>query len=235
MTAFFVTATGTDIGKTYVTCGLLRALRARGEDVRALKPVVSGFDPAHMDASDPGLLLAALGQAVTADNVARIAPWRFAAPLSPHMAAARENRTIDFAALMAFTAEAVKANTGTLLIETVGGIMVPLVQPRTTLDWMLGASLPVILVTGSYLGAISHALSTIDVLLRRAIKIAAIVVNESADSTVGLEETADSLRNFTSPSPASAAPVICLPRGAAAPGGPAAFSRIADALAAAKV
>ena len=98
----FVTATGTDIGKTFVACGLIRALRRKGRAAAALKPVLSGFEPAEAEGSDSGRLLAALGRPVTPDEIARISPWRFAAPLSPDMAALREKRTLDFAGVVDF-------------------------------------------------------------------------------------------------------------------------------------
>ncbi|MGA9950067.1 MAG: AAA family ATPase, partial [Xanthobacteraceae bacterium] len=59
MTAIFITGTGTDVGKTYVTAALIRHLRQMGRSVEALKPVVSGFDPALPATSDPGVLLKA--------------------------------------------------------------------------------------------------------------------------------------------------------------------------------
>ncbi len=214
MTAFFITATGTDIGKTFVAAGLIRAFKQRGLDVQGLKPIASGYDPKTAAASDPGMLLAAMGEPVTEDNVARITPWRFAAPLSPDIAAARENRSIDFAALMAFSRKAIAADTGALLIEGVGGVMVPLGVPRTTLDWMLALNIPVVLVGGSYLGAISHTLSAVDVITRRNLRIAAIVVNESAGSTVALDETAAAITRYTSTSPSTIAPIVTIPRDA---------------------
>jgi dethiobiotin synthetase len=61
MTAFFITATGTDIGKTFVTKGLIRHMHAAGRPVAAIKPVVSGFDPHTWLESDSAVLLAALG------------------------------------------------------------------------------------------------------------------------------------------------------------------------------
>jgi len=88
--AYFVTSTGTDIGKTFVTAALIRYLRESNQPVAALKPVVSGYDSSVVDTSDPAVLLAALGRPVTADEVNQIAPWRFRAPLSPDLAAARE-------------------------------------------------------------------------------------------------------------------------------------------------
>src|ERR1700681_2837582 len=105
MSAIFISATGTDIGKTFVTCGLIGALQARGRKVAALKPIMSGFDPAAT--SDAGLLLAGLGRPVTAEEISRMSPWRFAAPLAPDMAAAREGRTIDVAAVVAFCRDAI--------------------------------------------------------------------------------------------------------------------------------
>ncbi|HEY0282364.1 MAG TPA: dethiobiotin synthase, partial [Rhizomicrobium sp.] len=121
MSAYFVTATGTDIGKTFIAAGLLRALHEAGQPVWALKPVLSGFDAADARGSDPDVLLEAMGHAVSPDCIARISPWHFAAPLSPDMAAAREGKEIDFAALIAFCREAVEGHRGTLLIEGVGG------------------------------------------------------------------------------------------------------------------
>src|SRR5476651_2116195 len=124
MSAYFVTSTGTDIGKTFVTAGLIRYLRTAGTSVAALKPVVSGYDSSVVETSDPAVLLKALGRTVSADEIARIAPWRFRAPLSPDIAAARENRAIDFDALIAFSRAATKTSNGMLFIEGVGGIMV---------------------------------------------------------------------------------------------------------------
>ena len=92
MSATFVTGTGTDIGKTFVTAGLIRHLRNQGRPVEAFKPVVSGFDAALPGLSDPAVLLAALRRASNLEEIARISPWRFAAPLSPDMAA-RAGRT----------------------------------------------------------------------------------------------------------------------------------------------
>src|SRR6185437_11855454 len=114
MAAAFVTSTGTDIGKTFVTAGLIRHLRRNGHAVDALKPVVSGYDSSVVETSDPAVLLAALGRLVNADEIARIAPWRFRAPLSPDQAAEREGRPIDFDALAAFSRNAVETTNGIL-------------------------------------------------------------------------------------------------------------------------
>ncbi|HEX7775825.1 MAG TPA: AAA family ATPase, partial [Parvibaculum sp.] len=95
MPTIFVTSSGTDVGKTYVSSMLVRQLRARGLPVRALKPVVSGFDEASFPASDTAALLAALGEPVAYENAEDVSRWRFRAALSPDMAAAREGQSID--------------------------------------------------------------------------------------------------------------------------------------------
>ncbi len=196
MGALFITATGTDMGKTYIVCGLIRHLRGRGRSVEALKPVATGFDPGQPQQSDTSLLLAALGRPPTASNIASVTPWLFAAPLSPERAARREGREVDFDQLVAFTREAVRDHRGTLLIEGIGGVMVPLNPSRTVLDWMAAIGTPAILVAGSYLGSISHTLTCLEVMRRRDIAVRAIVINESVASTVTIEDTAESIALF---------------------------------------
>jgi len=196
VSACFITGTGTDVGKTFLAAGLIREFRRRGERIAALKPVVSGFDPARAAASDPGILLAALGRTATDAEIARIAPWRFRAPLAPDMAAQRENRRVDFAALVEFCRSAIAASEGMLLIEGVGGIMVPLDERRTVLDWIMALRLPVIVVAGSYLGTISHSLTALAVLRQHDLEIAALVISETAGSTVALDDTVAAIARF---------------------------------------
>jgi dethiobiotin synthetase len=197
VSAYFVTSTGTDIGKTFVTAGLIRYLRSAGQPVNALKPVVSGYDSSVVETSDPAVLLKALGRQFSADEIGTIAPWRFRAPLSPDMAAAREGRAVEFDKLVELSRASVKAATGMLFIEGVGGIMVPLEGKRTVLDWMAALDIPLLLVVGGYLGAISHTLTALDVLRQRRLTIAAIVVSESERGTVELDDTVASIARFS--------------------------------------
>jgi dethiobiotin synthetase len=224
MSAYFVTATGTDIGKTFVTAGLIRALREAGRKVEALKPVVSGFDIATSALSDPGVLLEALGEPVTPEALERISPWQFAAPLSPDMAAAREERFIEFDALVKLCQDAARASEGTLLIEGVGGVMVPLDGRNTVLDWMRALGLPLIVVTGSYLGTISHTLTALEVVARARLKVAALVINDSGDGAVPMEETVATLRRF------AGVPTLTLPRVKAPVAARAEFAKLAALL-----
>src|SRR3546814_14852981 len=76
MAGLFITASGTDVGKTVVTALLARQLRARGQTPDVLKPVLSGFDPATRATSDAGVLLSALDLPVTEAALDRMSPWR---------------------------------------------------------------------------------------------------------------------------------------------------------------
>lgn len=207
MSAQFITGTGTDIGKTWLACALLRHWRAEGRQVAALKPVLSGFDPAHPAASDAGALLAALGRAATPAELDAVAPWRFRAPLSPDMAAALEGRSIDFDHLVAFTRRAADAGPGPALVEGVGGVMVPLDGRHTVRDWIAASGLPCVLVTGSYLGSLSHALTALAALREVGAGVAAIAVNESPDSPVPLDATLESLSRH-----AAGVPLVAISR-----------------------
>jgi dethiobiotin synthetase len=194
MSAFFVTATGTDIGKTFVTAGLMRHLRSAGKPVRAFKPIVSGFDITNVANTDTGVLLEAMGLEVTPQSLEVMSPWRFAAPLSPDMAAAREGKALDFEKIVA--ACRARIGQGTLFIEGVGGVMVPLDARHTVLDLMAALRLPLIAVTGSYLGTISHTLTAMEVIARAGLHVAVLIVNESAGSAVPLADTVAALERF---------------------------------------
>jgi len=196
LAAIFITGTGTNIGKTFIAAGLIRYLRRSSKQVHAFKPVVSGFDERTLSKSDPGVLLRALGRSIDLKEIARISPWRFGAPLSPDQAARREGRSVDFGELVVFSREVDRIDTGVVLIEGVGGVMVPLNEQYTVLDWMTELRAPLIVVTGTYLGAISHTLSAIDVIVRRELLVAALVINESLRSTVPIDDTAETMARF---------------------------------------
>jgi dethiobiotin synthetase len=187
---YFITATGTDLGKTWVAAGVAQACRARGVAVRALKPVMSGWDAANPQASDAGVLLAKVG---AGDTVESIAPWRFAAPLAPDRAAALEGRSIDFDELVAWCRAEIEASDGLLLIEGIGGVMVPLDARHTVREWIAALGIPVVLVAGSYLGSLSHTLTALAALREAGIVPAVVVLNESADGSVSLDDAAASL------------------------------------------
>ena len=207
MKRLFVTGSGTGVGKTLATAALAHQLRRAGRTVRAVKPVISGYTRETHGESDTALLLDSLGEAHAGDAIERISPFRFAAPLSPDMAAAREGRTVDYDALLDFCRACADGPEDALLIEGVGGVMVPLTRDKTVLDWIAALGAPCLLVAGSYLGTISHTLTAAAALHRRGIALAGLVISESEESPVPLAETLETIRRF-----AAGVPIAIVPR-----------------------
>jgi dethiobiotin synthetase len=207
MTRLFITGTGTGIGKTYVTAALVRAALEAGHTAVALKPVISGFDAHDWSESDAGILLAAQRMPLTGENLDRISPFRFAAPLSPDMAAAREGRAIHLDGVLAHCRAALDGPADTVFIEGAGGVCVPLNANETILDWIAALDVYVVLVAGSYLGTISHTLTALMALRQAKVQPRAIVISASPDSHVPLDETAGAISRF-----AGGVPVLQLPR-----------------------
>lgn len=181
MSAYFITGTGTGIGKTFSTCALLHAAK----NAKGYKPVISGFGTGDCDTTQ---IIEAMG----AGSIDEVSPWRFEVPLSPDMAAAKEDRRLEATALTDWT-RSVVASAPHVFIETVGGLMVPLNDRETTRDWLVRCDLPLIMVTGSYLGALSHTLSTLEAARAAKLTVVALIINESGNSTVDLHETKKSL------------------------------------------
>jgi len=203
MKGFFVAGTGTDLGKTHIACALLRAARARGLTVDAFKPVVSGFDPAAPEASDPVRLATAMGRP---DAWAEVSPRRYRAPLAPNLAARLEGDTLLMADLIAdCRAWLDSRDTDFALVEGAGGVMSPMTDDATNLDLMTSLGLPVLLVAGSYLGTASHLLTALEVLRLRGLTVAAIVISESLDAP-DLAQSVEMLRAFERQTPIVVAP-----------------------------
>lgn len=194
----FVTSTGTECGKTFITSGLITHRRAAGHHVKALKPVQSGSadDDLHADAA---LLLQACGQEMNCTSLDAIAPWRFRAPLAPPLAAQIEQRKIDFEAVVDFCRSHIKSAQDDLLIEGAGGIMAPLTMAAHNLDLAAQLGLPLVLIGGSYLGAVSHILTALEVINHKGLICAAIVINETENSSVSLDDSCALARAFCGP------------------------------------
>lgn len=207
MPSVFITSTGTGIGKTLVTGLLVRQMRAKGVQARAIKPVVSGFDTARLHDSDTGKLLASMGEQPTIANVDSISPWRLSEALSPYHAAVHEGKKITISELSDYCrCEAQK--TPMLFIEGVGGLMVPLSGNATVLDLIQELDIPIILVSGGYLGSISHTLTALEVVRSRALRCLSVVISESEEAALSLSEQKQTLQQFA-PSPP---PIMVLPR-----------------------
>ena len=203
--ACFVTASGTEIGKTFVTCRLVEGLIAAGRPAAAVKPVLSGWDPQD-PASDARLLVAAQRDGPWRPAVADVSPWRFTAPLSPHVAARREGREIVPDELLSWCRRCLAAGHDPVLIEGVGGAFVPLAAGLTVADWIAGLELPALLVVDSRLGALSHGIAAFTALRSRGIRVLGVVVSQSPDEPMPFAETVESFAGFID------APLFALPR-----------------------
>ena len=221
MTAFFVTSTGTDIGKTYVGCGLLSHWLAQGRKVDAFKPLLSGFNPVQLVESDAGRLLSALGRPVNAETLDQVSPWRYTAAISADAAAAKEGKQVEYPAVLAASRAFLGGAHDVALIEGAGGIMAPLSDDRTMLDFAVDIQIPAILVVGSYLGTLSHSLTALSIMEAKKVPVALIIMNETAGSSVPLADNALALARRW-----AATPVRALQRDAS----PQAIAAIADFL-----
>ncbi|MBR72232.1 MAG: dethiobiotin synthase [Rhodospirillaceae bacterium] len=206
MSNFFITGTGTEVGKTLISAAICHQLTMAGKVVQPLKPVLSGFEENNVDSSDSGILLSSIGSKITKENFLKVTPWCFKAPLSPDMAAERENRSINFNKLIQFTLN--KSDSADILIvEGVGGAMVPLDSKHTVMDWISNVDMPAILVAGSYLGTISHTLTTLEAMKSYGISIKGLIISESPESPVSLEELVITIRRYV-----SNLPIFVVPR-----------------------
>ena len=175
MNGFFITGTDTEIGKTFITAALTRALAARGLRVAPIKSLAAGQDfvDGRWVNEDVATLLAAQNLGLTDTDVG---PLQFREPCAPHIAARLEGGVIDRDALLgAIRATAAKADLA--LVEGVGGFRVPLTDRWDTADLAADLDLPVILVVGLRLGCINHALLTAEAIRARGLWLAAWVAN----------------------------------------------------------
>jgi dethiobiotin synthetase len=208
MTLLFVAGSHTDVGKTHVACALLRTARALGQEVDALKLVQSGFEAGDMAGSDAGRLLEAVGRQPSPAALDAMAPLRFPEPLAPPLAARRHGVRLTRLALVKLANSWIAQTRGDLgLLEGAGGVMSPIADDATNLDLVDGLGLPVLLVGGAYLGAISHTLTAVEAIRSRGVPIAALVISGSPDrSALDFAETVALTRQFTSGIPFVAAP-----------------------------
>lgn len=196
MPAYFVTATGTDIGKTYVSAALLSEWKQQGLSAAAVKPVMSGFGEGALEQSDAGRLITAMGGTVTAEAVSDVCLHRLEPPLAPNIAMRLAGLSQDYSAIVQFCRQRLERPADVHLIEGAGGVMSPLTDDTLQLDLMRDLGLPVLLVTASYLGSISHTLSALDALALAGLRLAALVVSEPVRQSADLEVFAAEVSRF---------------------------------------
>jgi dethiobiotin synthetase len=172
MPGLFVTGTGTGVGKTVLSAALLAAMADAGERVRAHKPVVTGLDDRSQSEWPPDHELLASIAGMRAEEVA---PLRYGPAVSPHLAARLAGEAIDPAALIA-RARAAAAGEETLIVEGVGGLLVPFAEELTIRDLAVALGLPVLIAAGPGLGTINHTLLTLQGARAAGLDVLAVVL-----------------------------------------------------------
>ena len=171
----FVTGTDTGIGKTTVCLGLMRALQSRGEIVAAMKPVASGCESTSSGLiSDDARRLQARSSIVVSYD--QVNPYAFEPPVAPHLAAAAGGVGIQIGVIeRAFRRLAAGADW--VIVEGVGGWLVPINERQTMGDVAHALGLPVIIVVGIRLGCINHALLTAGAIRASGLQLAGWIAN----------------------------------------------------------
>ena len=185
--AFFVTGTDTDVGKTTIAAGLLRAARLAGLSTAAVKPVASGCEDG-VDGLRNSDALALLAECSLPLSYAEVNPFAFAPAIAPHLAAREAGVELKVDALATAVQAVLAQQADFTLVEGAGGWRVPLGGQATLADLPVALDLPVILVVGVRLGCISHALLTAEAIARDGLQLAGWVANIIGPKTSRLEE-----------------------------------------------
>jgi len=179
MKGAFITATGTGVGKTWLSVALTTAWVQQGKRVAAIKPIETGCDPDPRDAI-------ALGRACRNEALIHAEGlYRAKEPLAPYAVAKRGGPTIgSLRALHKRVRELAKPADYTI-VEGAGGVMVPLDLEHTIADFAAMLDLPAVVVARNELGVLSYTLTAIEALRRRKVSVGAIVLNHVARDTGG--------------------------------------------------
>lgn len=191
-----LTGTDTGVGKTVVTAALLACARNAGADAVPMKPVQTGCPGSPPRAPDLDFALRMAGLRLPAADRLVLCPFRFRTPCSPHLAAEREGTTLSLARLTNAW-ERVRARHSTVLVEGAGGLRVPLNGRAEMIDLAERMGIPVLLVIRNRLGALNHALLSLEALRIRCLPVAGYVLVEDAATPRFLRENnRETLRVF---------------------------------------
>ncbi|MFN0117225.1 MAG: dethiobiotin synthase [Elusimicrobiota bacterium] len=182
----FVTGTDTDCGKTLIAGGIARALLKKGFNVGVMKPIATWGDPSR----EPGSRKRWISEdalhlrqgAATSDSLDLINPICYKAAMAPWPAARQEKKTIDLRQIYSAYRELCRRH-NFMVVEGVGGLMVPLLRDFFVLDLIAKMRLPAIVVAHPDLGTLNHTLLTVAALKAKSIPIAGIILNNYRGKT----------------------------------------------------
>lgn len=189
---YFITGTDTGVGKTYFSLGLMEALKSAGHVVVGMKPVASGCEQgADGPVNEDALQLQA--HASFAVPYAQVNPYAFRPAVAPHLAARAEGVTIRCDTI-ADVLEQLTATADRVIVEGIGGWMVPINETETMADLAARLNLPVVMVVGIRLGCLNHALLTAAAIQASGCRFAGWVANHIEPDCELREENVDALR-----------------------------------------
>ncbi|MCA9266324.1 MAG: dethiobiotin synthase [Planctomycetales bacterium] len=192
----FITGTGTEVGKTYVTSLLARHLCLSGVRVGVYKPVASGclHSGDTLEANDARQLWEAAGRP---GRLYDVCPQRFAAPLAPHLAARAEGTEIDPEQLRSGLEIWTGGEYDLVLVEGAGGLMSPLGDDEYVADLAIDFGYPLLVVAANRLGVINETLQTLiaAATFREGLTVAGVILNEvrPADADISRESNLSEL------------------------------------------
>ena len=171
----FITGTDTDVGKTVAACAIAATLRGRGMRVGVCKPIATGcrFDVSRLVSDDAEALAHYADCRLPLDVVN---PVRYREALAPLVAADRAGRPVGFD-LIAESLERLDAASDVMLIEGIGGLLVPLADDVAVLDLAAAIGYPVAVVTRPDLGTLNHTAMTCALIRQRGLRLAGLILN----------------------------------------------------------
>lgn len=198
MKKFLIAAIGTEVGKTYYLTKLLHNLILNNKKVFASKPAISGWSDEYAQ-NDTLQIMYELGLDFTESNINLVSPWRFETAVSPNLAAEIENKSISYDAIISYSQHILEKykELDYVFFESAGGILSPITDHKNWIDFAQDLNLPIILVTSSYLGSVTHSLATIKAIEVSGLEIAKIVLNINHVDSIDHKWTARMIKNFT--------------------------------------
>ena len=170
----FIVGTGTDVGKTFVSAGIVSMLKEINKDVCYFKPVQSGASSNKDQLSDIEFVKKISDVSQNIDNMNT---YSFEEPLSPHLAAKRKDMHIDKEKILR-QYEDLKSEHEYIVIEGAGGVIVPICRDYYIYDLIKDMKADVIVVADAKVGTINQTCLTIDFLKRQGINIRGIIINK---------------------------------------------------------
>ena len=173
MKGYFITGTDTGVGKTIVTACLANLFK--NQNVGVMKPIETGVDPecSSSSNSDAKFLMEITG---VQDPLEDVCPYRLKSPASPYQAAKIEGKVIDPERILE-RFRALQSKHSMMLVEGIGGLMVPITQRYQVTNLALQMGLPLIIVSRVQVGTLNHTLMTINAAQQQGLKIKGVILN----------------------------------------------------------